>query len=42
LPDFFAGTKKGHLKLYFNLRQPHFYLVYILLSQDNKESWHAE
>jgi hypothetical protein len=23
LPDFFAGTKKGHLKLYFNLRQPH-------------------
>jgi hypothetical protein len=26
LPDFFAGTKKGHLKLYFNLRQPLFHV----------------
>lgn len=26
----------------FRKELPHFFLVYILLSQDNKESWHAE
>lgn len=26
----------------FRKELPHFYLVYILLSQYNKESWHAE
>lgn len=26
----------------FRKELPHFYLVYILLSQDNKENWHAE